>query len=168
MSATREVNCYGLPSQSGMLEAMKFGSLDLDAIKHRLCELLEPRPEILEAYLFGSVARGEDEKHSDIDVAVFTNQEIAGDGGFGYRAELTTDLMAGLGTNSIDIVILNQAPPLLYHRVLRDGIRLLSRDLRATTTREARALSRYCDYVPQLDKVDRALARARSSEAPLP
>lgn len=36
---------------------------------------------------------------------------------------------------------------------LRDGQRILSRDLRATTTREGYALSRYCDYVPQLAKI---------------
>jgi hypothetical protein len=40
--------------------------------------------------------------------------------------------------------------------VLRDGRRLLSRDLRATTTREGYALSRYCDYVPQLAKIEAA------------
>ena len=59
----------------------------------------------------------------------------------------------------LDVVVLNDAPPLLYHRVLRDGERLLSRDLAATTTREGRALSRYCDYLPQLRKIDRELAR---------
>ena len=44
----------------------------------------------------------------------------------------------------------------LYHRVLRDGIRFLSRDLRATTTRAGQALSRYFDFLPQLEKMDRA------------
>ncbi len=33
--------------------------------------------------------------------------------------------MAGLGSNAVDVVILNDAPPLLCHRVLRDGVRLL-------------------------------------------
>jgi hypothetical protein len=69
--------------------------------------------------------------------------------------------MAALGTNSVDVVLLNRAPPLLYHRVLRDGIRVLARDLRATTTREGYALSRYCDYVPQLAKIDAAMRAAR-------
>jgi hypothetical protein len=41
---------------------------------------------------------------------------------------------------------------------LRDGVRLFARDLAATTAREGRALSRYCDYVPQLAKVDAAAA----------
>lgn len=126
----------------------------------RLGELFEPRPEVLEAYLFGSTARCETQPHSDLDIAVVIDQDKAEDGGFGYRAALTAALMAGLATNAVDVVVLNRASPLLYHRVLRDGVRILSRDLRATTTREARALSRYFDFIPQLDKIDTALPRA--------
>lgn len=44
---------------------------------------------------------------------------------------------------------------------LRDGQRILARDLRATTIREGYALSRYCDYVPQLAKIEAALALSR-------
>ncbi|MEE4273261.1 MAG: nucleotidyltransferase domain-containing protein [Thermoanaerobaculales bacterium] len=127
-----------------------------EATLTRLRELLEPRSEIIEAYLFGSTARNQAQPHSDLDVAVFIDEAAAEPGGFGYQATLSADLMAALGTNSVDVVILNQAPPLLYHRVLSDGIRIVSRNLRATTTREARALSRYCDFVPQLDKIDAA------------
>ena len=68
--------------------------------------------------------------------------------------------MAGLGCNDVDVLILNRAPPVLYHRVLRDGVRVLSRDLAATTTREGQALSRYCDFVPQLAKMEVARRRA--------
>lgn len=126
---------------------------DLD---ERLARLLEPRSEVLDAYLFGSQARGEAQAHSDVDVAVYVDDRLMDDSGFGYRARLTADLMAGLGLNLIDVVLLNRAPPLLYHRVLRDGVRVVSRDLRATTAREGRALSRYCDFVPQLEKVEAA------------
>ena len=112
-------------------------------LTERLVDVLDPREEILEAYLFGSHARGQAQRHSDIDVAVYVDEAKADDSGFGYRAYLTTELMAGLGINEVDVVVLNRAPPLLYHRVLRDGVRLLSRDLRATTTREGRAVSRY-------------------------
>ena len=62
--------------------------------------------------------------------------------------------MASLESNAIDVVVLNRAPPLLYHRVLAHGIRLLSRNLAETTTREGQALSRYYDYVPQLAKIE--------------
>lgn len=110
---------------------------------------------MLEAYLFGSRARGGAGGHSDVDVAVYVGE--APDAPFGYEAELATDLMAAVGDNRVDVVLLNRAPPLLYHRVLRDGVRLLSRDPRATTVREGRALSRYCDYVGQLAKIDGAV-----------
>jgi len=136
--------------------------MDMDAmtpdprLTERLAELLDPRVEILEAYLFGSHARGQAQPHSDVDVAVYVDDARADDTGYGYRANLTTDLMAGLGFNDVDVVVLNRAPPLLYHRVLRDGVRLLARDLRATTTREGRAVSRYCDFVPQLAKMEAA------------
>ena len=131
------------------------GPLILNTLRERLAQ----RPEILEAYYFGSHARGEAMAHSDLDVAVYVDREHLPPAPFGYAAGLATDLMAGLGFNRLDIVILNDAPPLLYHRVLRDGERLLSRDLAATTTREGRALSRYCDYLPHLAKIDRELAR---------
>lgn len=125
-------------------------------LTERLAALLDPREEILEAYLFGSRARGQAQLHSDVDVAVYVDDVRAEDTGYGYRASLTTDLMAGLGFNDVDVIVLNRAPPLLYHRVLRDGVRLLTRDLRATTTREGRAVSRYCDFVPQLAKMEAA------------
>lgn len=127
-----------------------------EPIVDRLREALESRTEILEAYLFGSVSRGQASQHSDIDVAVFIARDLQNEGPFGYRAELTSVIMSSLAANEVDVVILNRASPLLYHRVLRDGVRILSRDLQATTTREARALSRYCDYLPQLEKIDRA------------
>ena len=125
-------------------------------IEHSLVRALEPRVEILEAYLFGSHATGRAQAHSDIDVAVYINAERAPDGGYGYAAELTSHLMAELRSNEIDVVVLNRAPPVLYHRILRDGRRILSRDLRATTTREGYAMSRYCDFLPQIAKIEAA------------
>ena len=121
-------------------------------LQARLTRVLEPRPEILDAYLFGSQARGDAGALSDIDVAVFIDEDLAEPGPYGYDAELITDLMTEMGTNDIDVVLLNQAPPLLYHRVLRDGKLLVTRDLAATTTRAGYALSRYLDFVPQMEK----------------
>lgn len=125
-------------------------------LDQRIANLLEPRREVLEAYLFGSHARGEAQPHSDLDIAVYIDEEAAEKSVFGYRAQLATELIAGLHSNDIDLLILNQAPPVLYYHVLRDGIRLLARDMRATTTREGRAVSRYCDFVPQLAKMEAA------------
>ena len=125
-----------------------------------LRQALLPRLEVLEAYLFGSTARAEVQPHSDIDVAVYIAEPVPESPGFGYEADLTAYLMQALRTNRVDLVLLNRAPPVLYQRVLRDGVRLLARVPHDTATRELRALSRYCDYVPQLAKIE-AAHRAR-------
>jgi len=134
---------------------MPRGPVDRSLVE-RLARALEPRTEILEAYLFGSQARGDARSDSDVDVAVYIDEARADSGPFGYQADLTTHLMDALGMNAVDVAVLNTAPPLLYHRVLRDGVRLLSRDLRATATRAGQALSRYFDFLPQMAKMDAA------------
>ncbi len=137
------------------------GAMAFDPRRH-LVETLErrlgARPEILDAYLFGSGARGRAQPHSDVDVAVYVDPDRLPDSPFGYEAELAAELVAALAHDAVDVVVLNHAPPLVYQRVLRDGVRVMSRDLPATTTREGQALSRYCDYVPHLRKIDRAHA----------
>ena len=124
----------------------------------RLERVFETRLEVLEAYLFGSRARGEPRVGSDTDIAVFLDRAVAPDPPFGHAADLSAALTTALGGEAVDLVVLNEAPPLLYHRVLRDGVRLFSRDLAATTCREARALSRYCDFVVALATIDAAHA----------
>jgi len=121
-----------------------------------LAKALAARPEICEAYLFGSQARGDSQPHSDVDVAVYVDPTASMNVGFGLDCEIAADLMKAFQTNDVDVVLLNRAGPLLYHRVLRDGIRVLARDLVAATRREAMALSRYCDYLPQLAKIENA------------
>ena len=122
---------------------------------------LDAAPEIQEAYLFGSRATGRATAISDIDVAVYIDRPLApAASAYGYAADLAARLGRAIGRDDVEVVVLNDASPLLYHRAITGGVRILSRDLRATTTREGRALSRYCDYVPQLRRIDAAL-RAR-------
>ena len=144
----------------GLGYALQVSAESRETVIERLTAALEPRLEVLEAYLFGSVARGSAQAHSDVDVAVFVVDAALAEPGFGYAARLSADLQQALARSDLDVVILNRATPLLYHRVLRDGIRLLSRDLAATTSREGRALSRYCDDLPRLNMIEK-IHRAR-------
>ncbi len=130
----------------------------------RIASILSRREEVLDGYLFGSAARGDTHGESDVDVAVWIDERVDLNAGYGFDAELGAELMAGLGRNDVDVVLLNRAPPLLYHRVLRDGVRVLSRDLRGTSVREGRALSRYCDFLPTL-AIMRSAGGARSRDA---
>jgi predicted nucleotidyltransferase len=120
-------------------------------------DVLVARGDVLEAYVFGSHARGDARPHSDVDVAVYLDATAPSDDPWGADATIAADLMAALRSSRVDVVVLNRAPPLIYHRVLRDGIRVLARDLRATTVREGQALSRACDFLPHLKSIDDAL-----------
>ena len=43
-------------------------------LTERLAEVLGPREEILDAYLFGSRARGQARRHSGLDIAVYIDE----------------------------------------------------------------------------------------------
>lgn len=123
-----------------------------------LTSALASRPEVLDAYLFGSQASGAATSVSDLDVAVYIDPAVALTSPYGPAADLSAVLGAATGRRDVDVIVLNNAPPLLYHRVIASGIRIFARDLCAATTREGRALSRYCDYLTQLRRIDAALA----------
>jgi predicted nucleotidyltransferase len=131
---------------------------DFEELELRIRQVAEAREDVLECYLFGSQARGVASARSDIDVAFMLESGAGAPAAYGADADLGAALMQALGTDKVDVVLLNQATPLLYYRVLRDGVRIFSRNLAATTGREARALSRYFDFAPQIVRVDRLLA----------
>ncbi|MEK6607049.1 MAG: nucleotidyltransferase domain-containing protein [Myxococcota bacterium] len=113
----------------------------------RLREALGAHPEVVCAYLFGSVARGESGPASDVDVAVILREPVP-ERPFGYEAALSSELGAALGRSDVDIVRLDRAPPLLAQRVLRDGVLLLCRDESARIEFEVATRRRYFDTRP--------------------
>jgi predicted nucleotidyltransferase len=82
-------------------------------------------------YLFGSHARDAAHRESDVDVdvAVLLDRGIyAGPvARFDVRVRLATELGAALGRET-DVVVLNDAPPLLARRIVDHGRRLLCDD----------------------------------------
>jgi predicted nucleotidyltransferase len=98
---------------------------DAAALADRLAGALRQQESVRLAYLFGSRASGRARRESDIDVAVLLDQETAAhDRGQTIRT-LAADLGRVVSSASLDLVVLNDAPALLRHRVLRDGILLV-------------------------------------------
>jgi predicted nucleotidyltransferase len=111
------------------------------------------------AYLFGSVARGDDRQGSDVDVGV-----VLWSGRPRRLEDLPVDLPAALEKGLrrvVDLVVLNGAPVELVHRVLRDGIVVHERDRASRVEFEVKARNEWFDLAPQLGRYRRALiARA--------
>jgi predicted nucleotidyltransferase len=115
----------------------------------RLAEYLGSRPEILLAYLFGSVAQGRTHALSDLDIAVLVDperfRELNANNPWGYQASLTAALMEILGRNDVDLVLLHRAPPLLAREVIRFGKLLCCRDEELRVAFEVRVHQAYLD-----------------------
>lgn len=113
----------------------------------KLRRFFSRKREVEFAYLFGSLAKGKNNKLSDIDIAVYVDENIVNKKSysFGYEASLIADLMDELHTNDIDVVLLNRATPLLAHRVIRDGIVLCSKNDPKRINFQVHSLQQYID-----------------------
>jgi predicted nucleotidyltransferase len=102
----------------------------------RSLEVLRTRPRVRMAVLFGSVARGDADAASDVDVLVRI------EGGWREQAEAALALERALG-RPVQLVALDQAPPLLLADVMRDGRVLADRHGDwARLTRRSEAIAR--------------------------
>ena len=81
---------------------------------------------VVSAYLFGSRARGRAHRESDVDVAILLDPAARLDDAerFEVRLALTGALIGRLHCNDVDLVLLNEAPPLLARRIVTDGRRV--------------------------------------------
>lgn len=117
-----------------------------DRLEDALRALLrDAPPQALCAWLFGSEARGEAGRRSDVDVAVLyvAPPEPRLDAG---PLDLEGALERALG-RPVQLVV-NRAPADLVHRVLRDGRLLLDRDRAARIRFEVARRNEYFDLAP--------------------
>ena len=87
----------------------------------RALQVLRTRPGVRLAVLFGSVARGDADASSDVDVLVRIR------GGWREHAETALALEAAL-SRPVQLIPLDHAPALLLEDVLREGRVLADRD----------------------------------------
>lgn len=113
-----------------------------------MCRFLRTRPEVQAAYIFGSVAAGKARSDSDVDIAVLVSEKALGRDPLRYRIRLMADLMDLLQRDDVDLVLLNQAPPLLAHRVLSRGKLIAERSPSARVAFQVRTVNRYLDTQP--------------------
>ena len=118
-------------------------------------------PRVRFAYLFGSRARGTPGPLSDYDIAVGLTD---GTDAFDFRMRLLERLNRLLKTDRVDLVILDEAPPLLRHRVIRDG-RVLKEDRPARVAFETQTIIDYLDTAYLRERHYAAARRKRRTEA---
>ena len=114
-------------------------------ITDRLLKLLNSKlvseEKVCFAYLFGSQARQDTGKLSDIDIAIYLDHGIDG---FRYRLYLMEAIMKIVKNDKVDIIILNNATLLMCHQVVKNGV-VLKDNKRWRLDFETQVLGEYHD-----------------------
>lgn len=113
----------------------------MDALRKVLAE----DPRIGYALVFGSSARGTDHAGSDLDIAVGLESHTR------LSARELGDLVAGLeraSGRSVDVVVIDEAPPAIAYRVFRDGRVIVEKNHRTLVEHKTRAIIEYLDFRP--------------------
>jgi len=147
-----------MSESGGDSRRLDLARLTAETIRRAVVSILAAEPAVSLGYLFGSAARDRLTPLSDIDVAVLL------DG----RPETRTDLLdrlaealsRSLGTDAIDLVMLNAAPPPIRYRVIRDGVLMVCRDQKIRERFEADTVRRYLDFKPLRDRAFRDMQKA--------
>jgi predicted nucleotidyltransferase len=114
-------------------------------MKKSVLRIFELHPEVKLVYLFGSMARGYQGPMSDYDFAVFLGEKdkskIAR-----IRFQLMDELSRALGTDKIDVVMLDSAEaPELKYNILQEGKLIFEREPFRVLV-EPRILNEYFDF----------------------
>lgn len=118
---------------------------DLAAGLRALAERWSQDREIAAVYLHGSRARGNARPDSDIDLAAILQPSLTASERWNKRLALIDDASQEFRTDAIDLLILEESPSAVAHRVIRDGRLLVDRAPRRRVQVVEDALRRYLD-----------------------
>ena len=114
----------------------------------KMTDYFASKSEIDFAYIFGSYGLGKETPLSDVDIAVYLNNQVPPDRFFTMRLSLITDLSRLVKTNEVDIVILNNASLLLAYQAVFSRTTIYEKNPTIRINFETQVLDRYFDMEP--------------------
>lgn len=112
---------------------------------------------VVSVYLFGSHGSGLPHRESDVDVGVLLDRRRhpSREERFEVRVSLGAELIDVLDANEVDLVVLNDVPPLLGRRIATEGRRLFQADPEADLRYVRDVQLRAADLLPFLERTGR-------------
>jgi uncharacterized protein len=127
-----------------------------EALISRLAEFFKSREYVELAYLFGSTAKDNRGPLSDIDIGVYLSSKPTKGERIEKRLELTAELAGFLKTESIDLVVMNDASAVINFEIIKSNIPVFIRDEDFKLDMEQKTMSSYLDRKYHEDLLNRA------------
>jgi hypothetical protein len=123
-------------------------------IDERISKVLMKESNILFAYIFGSYARKEARKESDVDVAIFLKNPsiMEEDPKFEVKLALKIEKVVN---RPVDVRIMNDKPLTFINQVLKHGKVLFSRNENERMNFEMKMFDLYSDFRRLMDEYDK-------------
>jgi len=121
---------------------------NIDDLEQRLTSLARrwaSDVDIAAAWLHGSRGRGDARPDSDVDLAVILRLGMTDSERWTKRLELLDVAASALGTDAVDLILMEDAPAPVAHRVVRDGRLIVDRDAHRRVAVVEDVLRRYLD-----------------------
>ena len=116
------------------------------------------------AYLFGSLSKGKETELSDVDVAIYINEnKMPPSSIFGYKADMISELEKNLDYD-IDLVILNDASLLLSFNIIKNGELIFCNSEKEKVNFHFETQRDYLDFKPVLEEQNNSLNNWVNSE----
>lgn len=113
-------------------------------------------PAVKSVYIFGSRATGKVVKNSDYDFAVLFDSSLPKENRFDLKLKLMTKLSCALGTDAVDVVVLNDLSSLFFkYIIIKEGKLIYQKSDLSTAEFESRTLGLYFDFRPFMEEYNR-------------
>ncbi|MGB9716673.1 MAG: type VII toxin-antitoxin system MntA family adenylyltransferase antitoxin [Thermodesulfovibrionales bacterium] len=122
---------------------IKFKKLpdDIKERIERLRDFLSRHPEIIFAYLFGGLTKERPSPLSDVDIAIYVKNPRR----FDYL-RFYSEITDFLGTEEVDLVVLNSAPITLSGRILQSKKKLIDKEPFLRHKFESLTIRKFLDF----------------------
>jgi len=113
---------------------------------YRVITLVSDDQDVLALYLFGSGARNRLQPLSDLDFGILLVKRLGKKQRFEKQIDLIGRFNDFFGTDEIDLVVLNDAPPRFSFNILKYGNLLFFRDKKTIIDFREQVLKYYLDF----------------------
>ena len=130
----------------------------MNTIESKLVSYITNLNNLEAAFLFGSEASGHTHSRSDVDIAIlFRIDNVPGTN----RLLKIQDELTSLLKKETDIVVLNNASPIIRMQVLRKGKKLIVKNRKAYSSFFVRTINEYADLKKVRSVIENKITKGR-------